>query len=75
LLPWIARYYFTPIHSAANLFFPKNLLDKIKKNKVENFETKSDYNYSFDQNIILSQAQESAYNNIITSDNKKILLY
>lgn len=75
LLPWLASYYFTPIHSAASLFFPRNLLDKIKKDKVENFITKSDYNYTFNQEILFSVAQEKAYNNIINSENKKVLLY
>jgi primosomal protein N' (replication factor Y) len=75
LIPWLAKYYITPIHSSANLFFPRNLLDKIKKDKIINFETKAEYNYNFEQNIIFSNAQNIAYENIINSDNKKILLY
>jgi primosomal protein N' (replication factor Y) len=75
LIPWLAKYYITPIHSSANLFFPRNLLDKIKKDKIINFETKAEYNYNFEQNISFSKAQDITYKNIINSDNKKILLY
>ena len=31
ILPWLADFYITPIHNVANLFFPRNLLEKIKK--------------------------------------------
>jgi primosomal protein N' len=34
LAKWISRYYFTAIHNSINLFFPKNLKEKILKNKV-----------------------------------------
>lgn len=75
LLPWLSQHYITPIHNSANLFFPRNLLEKIKKDKIENFETKTEYNYDFNQNILFSDAQDNTYNNIINSENRKILLY
>ena len=75
LIKWLAQYYITSIHNVVNLFFPRNLLEKIKKNKVEDFETKNLYNYNFNQNIIFSEAQEKAFENIKKSENKKILLY
>lgn len=75
LLPWLSQNYITPIHNSANLFFPRNLLEKIKKDKIENFETKTEYNYDFNQNILFSDAQDNTYNNIINSENRKILLY
>lgn len=75
LVKWLASFYITPIHNTVNLFFPRNLLDKIKKDKVENFNTKQEYNYNFQQNIDFSLAQENSYNQIIKSENKKVLLY
>ena len=75
LLPWLADFYITPIHNVTNLFLPRNLLDKIKKDKIFNFETKNKYNYIFQQDIIFSASQISAYNNIIKSDINKVLLY
>ncbi len=35
IILWITKYYFTPIHNAARLFFPKNLLWKIEKGKLK----------------------------------------
>ncbi|MDR2411705.1 MAG: hypothetical protein LBD88_03955 [Candidatus Peribacteria bacterium] len=29
LLPFIAEYYFCSIHNSLNLFFPRNLIEKI----------------------------------------------
>lgn len=75
ILPWLADFYITPIHNVANLFFPRNLLEKIKKDKIVNFDTKNNYNYTFNQEIIFSQAQSKAYNNILESENNKVLLY
>lgn len=75
LVKWLAAFYITPIHNTVNLFFPRNLLDKIKKNKVEDFNTKLEYNYNFKQNINFSPAQKDTYNQIINSENKKVLLY
>lgn len=75
IIPWIAWYYFTPIHNASSLFFPKNLLEKIKKEKIPNFVTKSEYNYTFAKDIVLTQAQDKAYQEIKKSDNNKVLFY
>jgi hypothetical protein len=59
----------------ANLFFPRNLLEKIKKDKIVNYDTKSEYNYLYNQNIELSMDQKNTYDSIKKSDNKKVLLY
>ena len=75
LLPWLADYYITPIHNVANLFFPRNLLEKIKKDKIVNYDTKSEYNYLYNQNIELSSDQQNTYDNIKNSDKNKVLLY
>ncbi len=75
LLPWIASYYITVIHNAHNLFFPKNLTQKIIKNKINLHFHKKNISYNFDTNIKLSEKQEKAYSNIKESKNNKILLY
>lgn len=75
IIPWIAKYYFTPIHNAASLFFPKNLLEKVNKEKIPDFITKTEYNYSFAKDIILTEAQDNAYQEIKKVENKKILFY
>jgi hypothetical protein len=31
LLKFISKNYFTPIHNSLSLFFPRNLIEKIKK--------------------------------------------
>jgi primosomal protein N' len=31
LISWIAQHFFVLIHTSCNLFFPKNLQEKIKK--------------------------------------------
>jgi primosomal protein N' (replication factor Y) len=73
-LPFIAEYYFCSIHNSLNLFFPRNLIEKIWKDKLE-FDKTSDYNYSFNFVNTLNQAQEKVYNNIKSSKNSKILLF
>jgi len=74
LLPWIAKYYFTPIHNWLNLLLPKNLKTKINNKKLI-FESKKDYIYNYDQNLKLSEKQEEAFKKIIKSDYNKNLLY
>jgi len=50
LLKWISKYYFSLIHASTSLFFPKNLIWKIIKNKFFfNNETK-ELSYSFHYN-------------------------
>ncbi|MFK7780538.1 MAG: DEAD/DEAH box helicase family protein [Candidatus Gracilibacteria bacterium] len=74
LISWIASYYFSPIHNSHNLFFPKNLAEKIKKDKV-NLSKIKEYSYIFNHNITLSKAQIQAYSEIVKSKNNKILFY
>lgn len=75
LIKWIAKYYFTAIHNSFNLFLPKNLKEKIIKNKVTDLFLCDNLNYKYDNNTILSGNQLNAYNNIVNSKNNKILLY
>ncbi len=86
LVKWIANYYFTAIHNSLNLFFPKNLREKILKDKIniifpqndyinEKDKTKNIINYSFNHNIKLSNEQNEALNNILETKKQKILLY
>ena len=74
LIKWIANYYFTAIHNSLNLFFPKNLKEKIIKGKLK-IDYNNHYNYSFNYNNKLSTEQEKAYNSICETKNNKILFY
>ena len=74
LLKWIAKYYFTAIHNSFNLFLPRNLKEKIIKEKLKT-ETIEKIKYSFDYNNDFSKSQSKAYKEIENSENKKILLY
>lgn len=74
LSKWIAKYYFTAIHNSLNLFLPKNLKEKIIKNKLK-LKNSELYDYEFKHNISLSIDQIKAYNEIKASDNNKILFY
>ena len=69
LLPWISEYYFTPIHNSTNLFFPRNLKEKIIKNKID-LTKNQNYEYNFDFDIQLTDKQEKIYKNILKSNNK-----
>lgn len=73
LIQWIAQHYFTPIHNAIRLYFPKNLLWKIEKIKLE--FTNKQYSYSFNHNVKLSHSQTKAYREICDSQVQNILLY
>lgn len=74
LIKWIAKYYFSSIHNALNLFFPKNVRDKIGKEKLQIEEQKKEKSKDKD-NIKLNKSQEDIFNKIHTSKNNKILLY
>jgi primosomal protein N' len=74
LLEWLSKYYFTPIHNSNNLFFPKNLISKIKKNKI-NSEKIADFKYFYTHNIKLSKKQQKVFEQIKKSQNKKVLFY
>lgn len=73
LLKFISKNYFTPIHNSLNLFFPKNLLEKIKKDKL-NFK-KENYKYLKQKNIILTKNQENIFLEIMKENEKKFLLF
>ena len=74
LIKWIAKYYFTAIHNSFSLFIPKNLKEKIIKDKLD-FNKGYKLDYSFNYTNKLSVTQKNAYNEIINSKNNKILLY
>ncbi len=78
LAQFIAKYYFTHIHNSINLFFPKNLKEKINKDKI-NFQLtsikKEEHLYNFNFNKKLSNKQEKIYKNIKESTNNKFLLH
>lgn len=73
LLKFISIHYFTHIHNSLSLFFPKNLREKILKNKVKLEEESINYNYNFNKE--LSKNQESVYTKIMNSKNNKFLLH
>lgn len=75
LLAWIATFYITAIHNSHNLFFPKNLTQKIKKNKIDLNIPSNNTSYIFNTNIKLSEKQSETYNKIKQSNNTKCLLY
>lgn len=75
ILKFISSFYFTPIANSASLFFPKNLLEKIKKNTFENFETKNNYSYCDNIHVNFSPAQQKAFDIISQSEKNKFLLY
>lgn len=74
LLPWIANHYFSPIHNSHSLFFPKNLVWKIRNWKIK-LESSKNYKYNFNHDIELSNNQEISYNKIVESKKNKILFY
>ena len=78
ILSWLPSHYFTAIHNSLNLFFPKNLKDKISKGKIDKEIEKNStnmYSYNINNKILLSKTQDEAYNAIKQSRNNKILLY
>lgn len=79
LIFWISKFYFCQIHHSTNLFLPKNIRDKIKKDKLGDFISKKTLeeinNLKPDNKILLSENQEIAYKNILNSKDNKILFY
>ena len=73
LLKFISKNYFTPIHNSLSLFFPRNLIEKIKKWKL--VIKASEYNYFSDENKILTKVQEKIFEEIIISEENKFLLF
>lgn len=75
ILRFVSQYYFTPISNAANLYFPKNLLEKISKNTFVDFSTKNTYDYKNNHEIILSEKQSEVFQKINSWEDQKYLLY
>lgn len=73
LLSYISSNYITPIHNSLSIFYPKNLVWKLEKNKFKLSKSK-EYTYN-NPDIVLSESQENIYNSILTQDNNKFLLY
>jgi len=74
LLKWIASHYFSQLHNSHNLFFHKNLTEKIKKNKI-NIDEAKEYKYSFNHDIVLTSEQDKSLSQIKKRGNNKILFY
>lgn len=74
LLSFISENYFTPIHNSLNLFLAKNLIEKIKKDKLEK-EKIQNYNYNFPENLVLTKKQQEIYKDILEKKENKFLLY
>ena len=79
LIKWISKYYFTYIHNSLNLFFPKNVKDKIWKGKLEleNQITSPQPSPAGEgvTAVTLSELQSLKFDEIKNSENNKILLY
>ena len=78
LLKWISQHYFSAIHNSLNLFFPKNLKDKILKDTIDKEIKKRKlevFSYNENNKILLSEKQDKVYNSIKQSKNNKKLLY
>ena len=74
IIKWMAVYYFSLSHQVLWIFFPKNLLEKIDKNKFE-FKASSKLNYNNNITKSLTPGQKEAYNQIKETDKNKILLF
>lgn len=75
LIKWIASYYFTNIHNSLTTFFPKNVRDKLEKDKLDISINKSDSKSINKTEVELSPAQQKVFEDIKTSKNNKVLLY
>lgn len=73
LLVWISSHYITPIHNSASLFFPRNLREKIEKEKLK--ARQELYNYQCKNIKSLSSKQQQAYEKIIQSEKKEFLFW
>jgi len=74
LVNFIASFYFTNISNSLNLFFPKNLKDKIKNNKIELISSK-EYKYEYKNIQNLNIHQQEIYEKIKKSKNDNFLLF
>ncbi len=76
LIFFISNHYFTPIHNALNLFFPKNLKEKIKKEKINsNLNSPKWENFEYSFNKQLSEKQKEIFEKINNSSQNKFLLH
>lgn len=76
VVDFIAKHYITPIHNALLLYFPRNLVEKLKKNTFQKITAKN-YSYNTIVDIELSGKQEEVYQKIQANAQKlwKFLLY
>lgn len=74
ILIWISKNYFTLIHNSLGLFFPKNLIDKLKKNKL-NLNSNKSFNYLYNNEIKLTKQQNEIYEKMLFSKNNLNYLY
>jgi primosomal protein N' len=63
IVAFMARYYIVAIHNVVSLFFPTNLLEKIKKETILKV-TPKEYSYSHQKDILLSEKQLEIYKSI-----------
>lgn len=75
ILKWLSLHYFSLIHTGTSLFFPKNLIGKIVKNKFHLSEKLTDFIYTFHYKKTLNIYQKQVFDDIIQSDKNKFLLY
>ncbi len=87
LIKFLSKKYFTLIHNCLNLFFVKNLKDKIKKDKIfiwennflfQNKQKKEEKSKEIKEKKIsfkLSEKQQEVFEKIKNSKNNKILFH
>lgn len=73
VVKWISKYYFCKIHSSLNLFFPRNLKEKIDKIKLD-LTSKKEYKYTFNYEKKLTKSQIEVLDKI-DKTSKKIIFY
>lgn len=74
LISFISTYYFSLIHQSTTLFFPKNLRGKVEKKKFQ-FVEKQNWEYDFSTKVSLNFSQQKIFEEILSSEKKKFLLY
>lgn len=74
LIKFISKHYFALIHSSLSLFLPKNLKEKLRKQKLK-FDDIREYKYEYNSPKELTIKQEETYQKIINSKNNKVLLF
>jgi len=74
LLEWMAEMYIVPIHNVLQLFFPKNLREKITKLTYQKIKDK-EFSYQLDFPNILSNAQKKIFQELKDSSFPITLFY